>query len=145
MKKFYDNIGITETGCWLWLAARNDHYGFIVIEGKTWLAHRFSYTLHCDEIPEGVQVLHHCDNGFCCNPKHLFLGTQQDNMTDKVLKDRQAKGSDNGNSKLTAEVVLEIRRLCAEQQLTQKAIAEKFNVDPTTITNIKLRRQWRHI
>ena len=101
MKKFYDRIGIAESGC--------------------------------------------CDNGLCVNPNHLFLGSQQDNMDDKVAKDRQAKGSNVGTSKLTNDEVLEIRRLCEEGQMLQYEIAEMFNVDPKTITNIKLRRQWRHI
>ena len=144
MKKFYDRIGIAETGCWIWLGA-GDRYGYIVVEGKVWLAHRFSYILHCDEIPIGEQVLHSCDNGLCVNPNHLFLGSQQDNMDDKVAKDRQAKGSNVGTSKLTNDEVLEIRRLCEEGQMLQYEIAEMFNVDPKTITNIKLRRQWRHI
>ena len=145
MKKFYDNIGISDSGCWLWLAARNDRYGFIVVDGKNMLAHRFSYELHCEAIPANNQVLHRCDNGFCVNPKHLFLGTQQDNMTDKVNKNRQAKGSNNGNSKLIDNDVLKIRQLLSENKYTQKEIADMFGVDPTTITNIKLRRQWRHI
>jgi len=145
MKKFYDKISVLESGCWRWLGACNDRYGFVVVDGKTWLAHRFSYTLHCDDIPMGEQVLHTCDNGFCVNPAHLFIGSQQDNMTDKVNKNRQAKGMDNGTSKLTDEEVLEIRKLCDEDNLFQYEIAEKFNVDPKTITNIKLRRQWRHL
>ena len=66
-------------------------------------------------------------------------------MTDKANKNRQAKGMDNGTSKLTDEEVLEIRKLCDEDNLFQYEIAEKFNVDPKTITNIKLRRQWRHL
>jgi hypothetical protein len=145
MKKFYDKVGVSESGCWIWLGCINDRYGYFTVEGRIWLAHRFSYTLHCDEIPYGMQVLHRCDNGHCVNPKHLFLGTQQDNMDDKVAKDRQAKGIDNGNSKLTVNEVIEIRRLCSEGKLLQYEIAEKFNVDPKTITNIKLRRQWSHI
>ena len=66
-------------------------------------------------------------------------------MADKVNKNRQAKGVDVGNSRLSEAQVIEIRRLCAEDKLLQYEIANIFNVDPKTITNIKLRRQWRHI
>lgn len=116
-----------------------------MLEGSLIGAHVASYIIHCDDVPTGLSVLHTCDNGFCVNPEHLFLGTQQDNMDDKCAKDRQAKGIDNGNAKLTEIQVIEIRAHLDRGDMYQKDIAKKYNVDPTTITNIKLRRQWRHI
>lgn len=57
-------------------------------DGKTWLAHRMSWTCHFGPIPAGIQVLHRCDNRKCIRPEHLFLGTQADNMQDMIAKGR---------------------------------------------------------
>lgn len=76
----------------MWTAAQNvDGYGRFYFDGKFWMAHRLSYTLQVGEIPSGMQVLHVCDNPPCINIKHLFLGTNADNVADKVSKNRQAK------------------------------------------------------
>ena len=80
--------------CWRWTAHR------IRVRGKLWYgmfnalprtpmgAHRFSWELHNGPIPNGLFVLHSCDNPECTNPKHLFLGTQADNVRDMTLKRR---------------------------------------------------------
>jgi hypothetical protein len=145
MKTFYDKVvKLEDSDCWMWIGARSTDYGQLYVDGKVIYAHRLSYILHCDEIPDGMKVLHRCDNRWCVNPAHLFLGTQQDNMNDKVSKNRQAKGITNGNAKLTELDVIEIRRLLA-QPITQKSIADKFGVDPKLITLIKRREIWRHL
>lgn len=83
-------------GCWLWTGAKTrGNYGELVhvVNRKQtgWRAHRLSWVLNKGEIPDGLQVLHRCDNPPCVNPEHLFLGTQHDNITDMWLKGRQAK------------------------------------------------------
>lgn len=76
-------------GCWSWLATTdNDGYGKIKVSSKDGLAHRFSWQLHFGPIPKGMRVLHTCDNPPCTNPKHLFLGTNQDNTRDAIAKGR---------------------------------------------------------
>lgn len=111
------------------------------------LAHRHAYELAFGAIPEGQLVLHRCDNPACCNAEHLFLGSQLDNMSDRLVKGRfttQAKGENNASAKLTDADVLEIRRLVSEGTY-QKDVAEQFGVSQPLISMIALRKNWRHL
>ncbi len=91
------------TGCWLWAASLGGTgYGQISINNFPDRAHRISYQLHVGPIPEGLWVLHRCDEPTCVNPAHLFLGTHQDNVTDRENKRRgnQAWGDRHGKVKV---------------------------------------------
>lgn len=82
------------SGCWLWLRVLNkkdDGYGTLRLNGICQSAHRVSWVLHRGTIPEGLWVLHRCDVPSCVNPDHLFLGTHQDNVDDKMRKGRHAQ------------------------------------------------------
>jgi hypothetical protein len=97
-------------GCWNW-TGRCDDYGRICLNGTQTVAHRVSYIIANGSIPDGLIVRHKClKNRKCVNPEHLELGTHQDNSTDMVNDDTQAKGVENGRAKLTEEQVKEIRR-----------------------------------
>jgi hypothetical protein len=81
--------------CWPWLGVRmpqtatgSDDYGRFALAGRRVPAHRFAYEVAVGPIPEGLRVLHSCDNPPCCNPAHLSLGTDLDNMRDKIAKGR---------------------------------------------------------
>lgn len=76
--------------CWEWKAFRNKGYGKFTYNGRMYLAHRLSWILTNGPIPDGLGVLHSCDNPPCVNPDHLFLGTQLDNMRDASNKGRCA-------------------------------------------------------
>lgn len=76
------------TGCWLWLGFENRGYGYVWFDGNARRVHRIIYDLLREPIPEGMSVLHGCDVPLCCNPDHLFLGTQRDNMDDCRHKGR---------------------------------------------------------
>ena len=79
------------SGCWLWTwSVDGKGYGLIRHKGTLLKAHRVSWKLHKGEVPKGAHVLHKCDTPCCVNPGHLFLGTNQDNVDDKVRKGRQA-------------------------------------------------------
>ena len=85
---------IRRDGCWGWRGSlQTQGYGQIQVNRILWLAHRLSWTLFRGPIPEGLNVLHSCDNPECSNPDHLFLGTHQDNMKDKMDK-RRHRGPD---------------------------------------------------
>lgn len=76
-------------GCMNWLRAKNQHgYGRVYYEGRVSSAHRAIWKHFNGSIPDGMCVLHKCDNTSCCNEKHLFLGTQLDNMRDMVSNGR---------------------------------------------------------
>lgn len=126
------------TGCWLWLGSlTNWGYGTFWFGGDRYGAHRFSYWLHVDVIPEGLFVLHHCDVPSCVNPQHLRVGTQQQNMEEMALRGRAA------HQKIRASDIagiFELRLLGFSQQ----AIADRLNVNQSIISDILGRRKNRH-
>ena len=147
-KLFWSKVTITDLfECWIWNAS-TDHcgYGMFTVDGKRKRTHRIAYEFSYGKIPEGKLVCHHCDTPACVNPLHLWLGTQQDNMTDMVSKKRQSalKGENNGRSKLTETKVLAIRALHT-QGMRQIDIAKQFDVAPSCIWRIVSRKQWKHI
>lgn len=84
---------LDSNSCWLWLAGRDiDGYGTLRYQTVDWRSHRLAWFLTNGPIPDGLHVLHSCDNPPCCNPAHLFLGTNADNMKDKARKGRANKG-----------------------------------------------------
>lgn len=83
--------------CWEWTKSKfKDGYGQFWLNRTNRLAHRVAYELFVGKIPEGMFVCHSCDCPPCVNPKHLFIGTHQDNTTDSVNKNRRATGHRNG-------------------------------------------------
>jgi hypothetical protein len=140
----------SERECWDWTGAfsRNGNgarYGVIKLGGIMFLAHRVSYLIHYHTDPGKLMVCHKCDNTLCVNPHHLFLGTGSDNQRDCVAKGRHADrtGEKTNLAVLTWEKVREIRQLLETTDLTQRAIAAKFRVSPSTVTEIKKNRVWK--
>jgi hypothetical protein len=127
--------------CFEYTGSRDDSgYGLIKFEGKTQRTHRVIWTLINGAIPEGMMVLHKCDNPPCCNPDHLFLGTQDDNMKDMVSKGRQANqsGEKNGNNVLNKETVEKIR----SEKGTLISVASKYGIGKSTVSLIRRREYW---
>jgi hypothetical protein len=111
-------------------------------------------------IPDGMLVLHKCDNPRCCNPEHLFLGTSQDNQDDKVSKGRQARGDGHysrttpeklcrgvrhGNAKLTDDLVRKIRAECTGMRGSISRLARELNVSKGIVWAVKSRKIWAHV
>lgn len=128
--------------CWEWTGSCNKHgYGRYAEEGSHVLAHRKSFELFVGPIPEGMQVLHRCDNPPCINPFHLFLGTHRDNMADMFAKGRGRRlaGEENPNSKLKYRDVLEIR----SSILPRRELADRFGVSGQLIRLVQLGKVWK--
>ena len=89
-------------------------------------------------IPDGLLILHHCDNPPCCNPIHLFLGTQSDNM-----RDAASKGRIRGYRKLSDDQVRGIRALYGT--MPQYRIAEQFGISKMNVSFIVRRLTWKHV
>ena len=155
-QRFYSAVLLPNAnGCMLWSKITTKR-GYAVIrlrseDRRRMLAHRYSYELHYGTFDQSLHVCHKCDNRACMAPDHLFLGTNEDNMMDKMSKGRQAKGSSitlgwktHPSVKLTHKDVLEIRVLLTNGELI-KSIAEKFKVERRTISDIKNNRRWTHV
>ena len=92
-ERFWDKVApiMDDRGCWEWTGARTGFgYGKIGHAGRFLAAHRISWEIHHGDVPEGLCVLHRCDNPPCVNPKHLWLGTLSDNTCDMHAKGRAA-------------------------------------------------------
>jgi hypothetical protein len=131
-----------ETGCLIWTAVKNQAgYGLCTLG----LAHRVSYRTWVGPIPEGLYVLHHCDNPPCIEPTHLYAGTQADNMRDMYARDRQRHsprpGEANPAAKLTEAQVLAIRA----DTRPQRAIAKDYRITQAMVSLIKRREKWTHL
>lgn len=140
------------SGCWLWIGsmtgtghACGKGYGAISKDGRYVRAHRISWEMANGPIPDGMHVLHKCDTTTCVNPDHLFIGTNLDNVLDKVAKGRARSGrlcgSRNGASKLTDETV----RLIRVSSESAPILAAKLGVSSTAIKRVRRRELWAHV
>lgn len=115
--------------------------------GRLMTTHRLAYELLVGPIPHGMDVLHNCpggDNPACCNPFHLWLGNNLDNVADMIAKGRHhnCKGEKNFNVKLTAEKVESIRLEYSAGGTSMKALGKKYGVDKKQICNIVNNKHW---
>ena len=144
---FYASL--TENGernCWIPpTKPRDGKYCYVTFRGELYAAHRLSYAWRHGVDPGELLVCHRCDNPPCCNPAHLFLGTNADNTKDAQQKGRLAHGSRSGTAKLTEQQVTQIRRMLSECAYDQQQIANLFNVSVSLVSAIKQGVAWKHI
>lgn len=142
-------FAVVEKGdkCWEWKGVVNKAgYGFFAPQkGCHVFSHRFSWEMHFGPIPDGLFVLHRCDNPPCVRPDHLFLGTDMDNSTDKILKNRHAHGSKHGQAKLDECKVAEIRRIYNAGGVTKSSLARTFGVSNGVIREVIRGDAWKHV
>lgn len=135
--------------CWVWLGSTSHNgYGQFMINHSGIRPHRYSYEVHVGPIPNGLDIMHKCDNRLCVNPDHLGVGTKKDNITDKVSKGRHAHGETISTAKLTNEQVYEIRRRYNRTSYHKSNVAElakEFNVNRNCIIAIVNRETWNHL
>jgi HNH endonuclease len=151
--------------CWLWSGSTNKKgYGRITLGSRAAgveRAHRVSWLLFRGEIPDGLCVLHRCDNPPCVNPSHLFLGTKRDNTADMVSKGRmvappvhrgdmhplrkdplaRSRGEKNGNSRYTAEQALTVWKMSG----SYSDIAAATGINRNFIATVKTGKAWTHV
>jgi hypothetical protein len=143
--RFWRFVGLhSHYDCWDWNGALNkDGYATFSIQGKSYRANRFSWEMHNGEIPDGINVLHKCDNRACVNPNHMFLGSQKDNVQDAISKGRQNQstknthlvGENHPSSKLSNHDIEVIRTVYAGGS-SLSDIAKVYSVNKTTISRI---------
>lgn len=138
-------------GCWLWMGKpAGDGYGRIQITrngvGRSHRAHRIAYLLTHGHLDRNKLVCHTCDDPMCVNPGHLFLGTEKDNMRDKMRKGRHRAGVGvkNGNARLCPRSVRWIRRMVAAGHLRAE-VGQTLGVSRQCIDDIVNRRNWGHV
>ena len=130
---------------WQWKAGKTSYgYGLMSIGKKLEYAHRVSYQIHNGKIPPGMHVLHSCDDPGCVNPEHLHLGTNADNIREKVERGRCAKGEKSPKSKLKTKDVIKIRDK-HKAGSTIADLAREYSVGRTCISYIVNRINWKHI
>lgn len=142
-RRFWSKVAApNDTGCMLWLAARDPlGYGrFSAGTSRAALAHRVAFQIATGDDPTGLVVMHRCDTPSCVAPDHLQLGTHADNIADKVAKGRHAwpamAGENNPNAKITDAQASDILALLAEGRQI-KEVAALYGVKADTISAIK--------
>lgn len=126
------------SGCWSYRGAKIKGYGVFRWNKKDYRLHRFIYIVVYGLIPKDKVICHKCDNRSCWNPKHLFLGTHDDNSKDAVSKNRTARGEKNNKAKLTKEDVLKIRN----DNRSNRVVGRAFNVSNAAIWYIRHNKTW---
>lgn len=130
-----------ETGCLEWTRHIDRRgYGTLKHKQKHRFAHRMMWEYKFGPIPEGMNICHKCDNPKCLNPNHLFVGTTQDNVSDKMVKGRfkPVTGERNGCAKLTADQIEAIRL----DPRPQHVIAKDYGISQSNVSLIKQGKTW---
>jgi hypothetical protein len=151
-ERFLQKVNKTDT-CWLWTGAKHNFgYGCFFYEGKNLKAHQYAYIKYIGEIPEGQLIRHKCDIPACCNPAHLEIGTQADNIRDCIERGRykacsfkpgDMAGENNTKAVLTWEIVRQIRADFAVGDISRKELAIKYNIKHQHCIDILSGKIWK--
>lgn len=137
-----------EGECWVWTRGLSNNYPVWTVDGQQYKLHRFVYEMVTGEDITTKVICHTCDNPRCVRPSHLFAGTHNDNVQDKVAKGRARGGSNKGlnhpSHVLNEDKVIDIRLRAANGE-TIAAIARWYDVSEGAIRHIVKGRTWRHL
>lgn len=149
-------VMIPLSGCWIFTGALNEAgYGMVGLGGRgdgIDRVHRIMYREHVGDIPAGLFVCHRCDVRSCCNPHHLFAGTNAENMRDCRAKGRASTpprnthlvGESHYASKMLESDIKEIRRLFSVGE-KQSEISRRFKINSGSVNRIVKMKSWKHI
>lgn len=160
-ERFLAKVNKTNT-CWLWAAYKDKkgygRFSYKRADGvqRMITAHRVAYTLYKGHIPKDLFVCHTCDNPPCVNPDHLFLGTNDDNVKDKMKKGRHVaagthcgkaaiSGENNSQARLTELVIRKIRVTAKHSKTSYKALGKMYGVSFQQISDIVRCKRWKHL
>ena len=152
--RFWERTVETESGCWEFPTRTKRSRPNVYYEGKVWRASRLAYTLARGPIPDGLLVCHHCDNGHCIRPSHLFLGTHKDNAVDMLMKGRGSPppliprpGELSPMAKLTESQVRQIRAMHVpwSHKFGSAALGRMFGVCRQAVDDIISHKNWKHV
>ncbi len=141
--KFKGMYQVQNNSCWAWCRCTSDGYGRIWYRGRSERSHRVSWMIHKGSIPEGLCVLHRCNNRLCVNPEHLCLGTRDDNTCDAIAAGTY-QGQCHHNAKLDNEDVICIKKMLRDG-IKQWLIAWIYQVSGSAISHISTGARWSHI
>ena len=137
---------VIKNGCFECVSHSPEKNGYFSIRrnGIRQKLHRYIYRITVGEIPKDMVVRHKCDNRLCINPNHLEIGTQLDNIRDRVERNRSAKqnGTDNGMCSIDEETVLKV---LFDNDGTQHEIADRYGISQIHVSQIKTGKRWRHV
>lgn len=157
-KPFWERVDKSDE-CWVWTGALTKFgyghtSGLPYGEKRPLLTHRVSWLLTHGDIPDGMCVLHRCDNPPCVRPDHLFLGSKKDNTQDMIDKGRGRAGAQpwnsrtlgerNAHAKLTASQVVEMRKRAAAGE-HYRDLADAYGISVSNANTIIIGNSWRHV
>jgi hypothetical protein len=132
--------------CWPWKGTKHRYGGFRIWD-RIELAHRVAFMLTFGSIPDGKCVCHTCDNGFCCNPKHLWIGTHLENMRDMTKKGRTKAPDNRGRRhplKYSIEFVKSLRDDYYNRGWTAKELAQKHKITFQALRGLIYSKHYYH-
>lgn len=148
IERFWSKVNIGEPDeCWTWTASLLHGYGHFDYHGSSSksrkrFAHRIAFALCNQAVDDGQSILHSCDNPPCCNPAHLRIGSQQDNMDDRSIRGRAPHGESAYQSCFTEQQVADLRREYVTTEVRMRDLARRHSVGKTTMQHILHNRTW---
>lgn len=132
--KFIDMSGGNDS-CWNWKGALSTKgRPYFTVDGRKYIAYRLVYELVHGECPDDKMILHQCDNGQCCNPRHHKLGNQQENMDEMKQRER------HGLPHHTIKTILKLK----EAGRPHQEIADLFGIGRSTVSEIGV-KNYTHV